>query len=165
MFNTFWTICLTSTKKYTNFKVYPTSPMKKAPLYFTFLLLLFIPSSCKKYVQQQEQNVLVSIVTSGTWRVTGYMDHETTNLTDSFSGYSFQFNENGTVYGTLSLQQTSGTWTFDVASKTITSNFPSAPLPLSLLNHVWTITDSYPDSVAAKSPVDSSYDILNLHKN
>jgi hypothetical protein len=139
--------------------------MKNAPLYFALLFLLAIPFSCKKYVQQQEQNVLINLVTSGTWRVTGYMDHQTTNLTDSFSGYSFQFNENGTVYAILSQQQTSGTWAADVQTKTITSNFPSAPLPLSLLNHVWTVTDSYSDSVAAKTQVDSSYNILNLHKN
>ena len=140
--------------------------MKNAPLYFALLFLLVIPFSCKKYVQQQEQNVLVNLVTSGTWRVTGYMDHQTTNLTDSFSGYSFQFNENGTVVATtLSQQQTSGTWAADVQTKTIASNFPSAPLPLSLLNHVWTVTDSYSDSVAAKTQVDSSYNILNLHKN
>lgn len=139
--------------------------MKNAPLYITLFFLLAIPFSCKKYVQQQEQNVLINLVTSGTWRVTGYMDHQTTNLTDSFAGYSFQFNQNGTVYANLSLQQTSGTWSADVQTKTITSNFPSAPLPLSLLNHVWTVTDSYTDSVAAKTPVDSSFNILNLHKN
>jgi hypothetical protein len=139
--------------------------MKNPTLYLAFLLLLLIPFSCKKYIQQQEQNALMDLVTSGTWRVTGYTDHQTTNLTDSFAGYTFQFNENGTVIGTLSQQQTSGTWTADVTTRTIMSNFPSAPMPLNLLNHTWTVTDSYSDSVAAKTPVDSSYNILNLHKN
>jgi hypothetical protein len=138
--------------------------MKNATLYLT-LLLLVLSSGCKKYVQTQEQNVLVSLVTSGTWRVTGYKDYLNNNLTDSFSGYSFQFNQNGTVYGILNSSPTNGTWSANVQSKSITSNFPVSTLPLSLLNHVWTITDSYPDSVAARSLVDTGYNILNLHKN
>jgi hypothetical protein len=140
--------------------------MKFQPLYIAYLLiLLVVPYSCKKYIQQQEQNALVNLVTKGTWRVTGYLDHGTDNITDSFSGYSFQFYENGTVTGVLNDQQTNGTWTASVSDKTITSNFPSASYPLNMLNYTWVITDSYTDSVAAKTAVDSSFNILNLHKN
>jgi hypothetical protein len=141
------------------------NPMKFPPLYIGFLLLLLVVSySCKKYIQQQEQNALVNLVTQGTWRVTGYVDHDT-NITASFTGYSFQFDQNGTVYGILNSQQTKGTWTASVSDKSITSNFPSAPYPLNMLNHTWIITDSYSDSVAAKTAVDTSLNILNLHKN
>jgi hypothetical protein len=140
-------------------------PMKNAPLIVTLLTLLVFPLSCKKFIQQQEQNALVNIVTKGTWRITGYLDHQVTNLTDSFSGYSFQFNADGTLYTVRFGQQTNGTWSADVGNKTITSNFPTASYPITLLNHTWTITDSYTDSVAAKTAVDSSYNILNLHKN
>jgi hypothetical protein len=140
--------------------------MKSSSLYIALLLILLaVPYSCKKYIQQQEQNALVNLVTQGTWRVTGYLDHDTNNITASFSGYSFQFNENGTVYGTLNLQQTKGTWTASVTDKSITSNFPSASYPLNMLNHTWIIKDSYSDSVAAKTAVDTSFNILNLHKN
>jgi hypothetical protein len=140
--------------------------MKPAPLYITFLsILLIVPFSCKKYIQQQETNALVALVTQGTWRVTVYLDHDTNNITNSFTGYAFQFDENGTVYGILGVQKTIGTWTASVAQKTITSNFPSAAYPLSMLNHTWTIKDSYPDSVAAKTAVDTSFNILDLHKN
>ncbi|HCL83040.1 MAG TPA: hypothetical protein DIC22_03650 [Chitinophagaceae bacterium] len=137
----------------------------KTLLIISLLVLLLIPFSCKKYIQQQEQNALVKLVTNGTWRITGYMDHQVTNLTDSFAGYSFQFNQNGTLYGTRYGQQSNGTWSADINNKTITSSFPSASYPITLLNHTWTITDSYTDSVAAKTSVDSSYNILNLHKN
>ena len=139
--------------------------MKSSPLIVTLLMLLVFPLSCKKFIQQQEQNALVNIVTKGTWRITGYMDHQVTNLTDSFSGYSFQFNADGTLYTVRFGQQTNGTWSANVGNKTITSNFPTASYPINLLNHTWTITDSYTDSVAAKTAVDSSYNILNLHKN
>ena len=140
-------------------------PMKLQPLYIaTLLILLVFPFSCKKYIQQQEQNALVKLVTQGTWRVTGYTDHDT-NITASFTGYSFQFNQDGTVYALLNQQQTGGTWTADISAKSITSNFPAASYPLNKLNYTWTITDSYTDSVAARTPVDSSFNILNLHKN
>ena len=127
-------------------------------------LLLIFPASCKKYVEQQEENALVSIVTQGQWSVTGYLDHQTKNLTDSFAGYAFQFNANGTLYGTRYGQQTNGTYTVDIANKNITTNFPMASYPITLLNHTWTITDSYTDSVAAKTAVDTSFNILNIHK-
>jgi hypothetical protein len=128
-------------------------------------VLLIFPFSCKKFIEQQEQNYIVALVTKGTWRVTGYYDHKVKNLTDSFAGYAFQFNENNTVYGTRYGQQTNGTWSVDVGNKSITSTFAGASYPVTLLNYTWTITDSYTDSVAAKTPVDSSFNILNLHKN
>ena len=131
----------------------------------SLLFLLVIPLSCKKLVQQQEQNYIVSLVTNGTWRITGYLDHETYNLTDTFAGYAFQFNQNNTLYGTRYGQQTNGTWAVDISAKSITTNFPSAPYPYTLLDHTWIITDSYTDSVAAKAAVDTSFNILNLHKN
>ncbi len=141
-------------------------PMKLPPLYIAVLLILLIfPFSCKKFIQQQEQNALVKLVTQGTWRVTGYLENDTNNITASFAGYAFQFNENGTVYGILNQQQTAGTWSADVSAKSITSNFPSAPFPLSKLNYTWIIKDSYPDSVSAKTAADSSFNILYLHKN
>lgn len=140
--------------------------MKRSTLYITLLLFLFTAIySCKKFIQQQEENAIISLVTNGQWRVTGYVDHQKDTLTNDFAGYLFQFNENGTVYGVKFGQQTNGTFTVDVSAKSITSNFPTATYPITLLNHTWTITDSYTDSVAAKTAVDSSFNILNLHKN
>lgn len=140
--------------------------MKKATLFFTSLFFLsIIPFSCKKFIQQQEQNYIVDLVTKGTWRITGYQDHQINNITDSFAGYAFQFNKNNTLYGTRYGQQTNGTWTVDISKKSITTNFPSAVYPITKLNYTWIITDSYTDSVAAKAAVDSSFNILNLHKN
>src|ERR1700712_4227116 len=141
-------------------------PMNRSTLYIVLLLFFFtISYSCKKFIEQQEQNAIVDLVTKGQWRVTGYIDHQTDTLTDDFAGYLFQFNENGTVYGVKFGQQINGTWSADVSKKSITSNFTTSAYPVTLLNHDWTITDSYTDSVAAKTPADSSFNILNLHKN
>src|SRR5260221_8843064 len=140
--------------------------MKNTTLYTALLFsLLFVPCSCKKYIQQQEENYIVALVTNGKWQITGYHDHMINNLTDSFAGYLFQFNKDNTLYSVKFGQQTYGTWSVDVSKKSITSNFPSASYPLTLLNHTWIITDSYTDSVAAKTAVDPSFNILNLHKN
>jgi hypothetical protein len=142
------------------------NPMKKFTLLAALFLFLFIiPFSCKKYIEQQQENYIVDLVTKGTWRITGYYDHQTKSLTDSFAGYSFQFLKNNTVYGVRYGQQTNGTWSVDVGNKSITSTFPTATYPITLLNYTWIITDSYTDSVAAKTPVDTSFNILNLHKN
>ena len=119
--------------------------------------------SCKKYIQQQEQNALVKAITTGVWVVTRYLVNGT-DITSSFSGYVFQFQSNGTVTGTKGTTNSSGTWSGDITTKTITSNFPSAGDPLDRLNAVWKITDSYVDSVAAMTTTDSSNNILNLHK-
>ncbi|HLA57169.1 MAG TPA: hypothetical protein VK622_00335 [Puia sp.] len=140
--------------------------MKRSTLYIILFLFLFtISYSCKKFIEQQQQNAIVDLVTKGQWRITGYIDHQTDTLTNDFAGYLFQFYENGTVYGVKFGQQTNGTWSADVSKKSITSNFPTASYPISLLNHTWTITDSYTDSVAAKTPADTAFNILNLHKN
>ncbi|HET7003135.1 MAG TPA: hypothetical protein VFI33_17545 [Puia sp.] len=140
--------------------------MKRSTFYIILLLFIFtITNSCKKFIEQQEKNAIVDLVTKGQWRITGYIDHQTDTLTNDFDGYLFQFNENGTVYGVKFGQQTNGTWSADVSKKSITSNFPTATYPITLLNHTWTITDSYTDSVAAKTALDSSFNILNLHKN
>ena len=141
-------------------------PMKKITLLpALFLFILIIPFSCKKFIEQQQENYIVNLVTDGTWRITGYYDHQTKNLTDSFAGYKFQFLKNNTLYSVWYGQQTYGTWSVDIGSKSITSNFPNASYPINLLNHTWIVTDSYTDSVAAKTVVDSSFNILNLHKN
>ena len=153
-------------EKFTKFRLLSRRSMKNTARYIVLLLFsFFIPFSCKKYIQQQEANYIIDLVTSGSWRITGYTDYMSNNITDSFAGYKFVFNKDNTLYGTRFGQQTDGTWSVDIGKKSITSNFISASYPITLLNHTWIITDSYTDSVAAKTAVDTSFNILNLHKN
>jgi hypothetical protein len=51
-------------------------------------------------------------------------------------------------------------------ARTITANFPGAGAPLVYLNEVWTIKDSYTDSVSAKctDTVNHTTNILQLKK-
>ncbi|HTQ66936.1 MAG TPA: hypothetical protein VMI12_19220 [Puia sp.] len=136
--------------------------MKKKVI-ISLLIFSVLSDSCKKYVQQQEQNALVSLITNGSWVITRYLENGT-DITASFSGYSFQFRTNGTVSGTNGGTIINGTWSGDINTKTITSDFPTAGNPLDKLNAVWKITDSYTDSVAANTIIDSGTNILNMHK-
>jgi hypothetical protein len=140
--------------------------MKRAATLIPVLFLLIGSadlSSCKKVVQQQEQNALEAVITNGTWVVTRYLQNDS-DITAAFSGYVFQFQSSGVVTGTKSGTASDGTWTGDINTHTITADFPTAGYPLNALSAVWTITDSYTDSVAAMTTVDSATNILNLRK-
>jgi hypothetical protein len=129
----------------------------------TGLVLVFI--SCKKYIQKQEQQAALSIMTNGVWYVSGYKQNDS-DITAAFSGYLFKFDANNTVTGTRSNVSTAGQWSDNIVTRTITSNFPNAGVPLVYLNETWIITDSYTDSVAAKctDTVNHTNNILQLKK-
>ena len=124
-------------------------------------------TSCKKYVQHQEQQAALDIMTSGVWYVSGFTQNGH-DITATFSGYLFKFDANNTVTGTLGTASTSGTWSDNILARTITTNFPGAGAPLVNLNQTWTITDSYTDSVSAKAfdtvGVNQSSNFLQLKK-
>jgi hypothetical protein len=140
--------------------------MKRLYLYILSILLVAVPSfSCKKYVQQQEQNAALSIMTSGYWYVSGYKQNGS-DITASFSGYLFKFDANNTVTGTQGNSSVTGQWSDDIVSRTITANFPGASQPLVNLNETWKITDSYVDSVSARfvDTANNIADYLQLKK-
>jgi hypothetical protein len=135
----------------------------KIKIYIFTLLLGLSFLSCKKIVQQQEQNAAINIITNGLWYVQTYTE-DSIDITASFSGYVFQFKQDGTVVGTKDSIATTGTWTADITTRTITSNFPSPPSPLNKLNSVWKITDSSIDYVVANTTINDSTENLRLQK-
>jgi hypothetical protein len=132
-----------------------------------FLPFIFIPIfffSCKKFVQQQEENAVISIMTSGVWYVYGYNQNDT-SITSTFSGYSFQFKSDGTVLAIKdSATVATGTWVGDVGNKTINSNFAGATDPLDKLNGLWKITDSGSTYVIATATIGPDNEYLYLKK-
>ena len=138
--------------------------MKRAyPVFLmVFLVLLF---SCRKYVQQQEKKAALAIITDGLWYVSGYMQNDS-DITVSFSGYLFKFDANNTVAATKVNVVMPGIWSVDIASQSITTNFPAAGDTLRKLNATWKITDSYTDSVSARSTDTTNHtsNILQLRK-
>jgi hypothetical protein len=112
------------------------------------LLVVAFSFSCKKLIQQQEEKAIMNIITNGNWYVYQYLQGSG-DITTNFSGYLFKFNTNGTVLGTKNGVSDTGTWSPNVDARTITSTFPSAGPPVSLLNGVWKINDSGADFVRA----------------
>ncbi|SRR5258708_4964853 len=133
------------------------------PLAILAFSVLF--GSCKKFIQQQEKNAVLSIMTNGLWYVSGYKQNDT-DITASFSGYLFKFDANNTVTGTKANVSVNGQWSADIANRAIVADFPGAGDPLVLLNKTWTIKDSYTDSVSAWSidTVKRTTNILQLKK-
>lgn len=132
----------------------------------TWILVPILLFSCKKFIQQQEQSAALNIMTNGTWYVSGYEQNDS-NITAAFSGYIFKFDANNTVTASKNASvAATGQWSDNIANRTITTNFPSATAPLAYLNETWTITDSYTDSVSAKSTdtVNHTTNILQLKK-
>lgn len=56
-----------------------------------------------------------SIVQSGTWRITYFFDSDK-DETSNFSGYSFKFNEDGSLIATKGNTTVSGTWSVTSSS-------------------------------------------------
>ncbi|MBS1917474.1 MAG: hypothetical protein JST87_14440 [Bacteroidetes bacterium] len=134
---------------------------KKIAALVLFSALLFY--GCKKIIQQQEQNALVSIITNGKWYVQKYVQ-DTTDITSSFSAYTFQFKSDGTVTGTNGTVSITGTWSGDLTSKTITSQFPAGSGILNDLDGTWKITDSSLTYVVANTTINSITNNLRLQK-
>jgi hypothetical protein len=126
-------------------------------------LVLFL--SCKKFIQNQEEKAVESDVTNGLWYVSGYEQNDS-NITASFSGYLFKFATNNTVTSIYNSDSVQGDWAVNIAARTITADFPGAGAPLVNLNETWLITDSYTDSVSAKSTdtIRHTSNILQLKK-
>jgi hypothetical protein len=132
------------------------------------LLLIMLSLSlvnCKKIKENIQEKQAMEWITSGQWKVAGYLQAGTDKTAD-LAAYTFRFKSNKTVdalkNGTL---ETSGTWQDDQANRTIDSNFPSAPYPLILLNATWTITNGSETSVNATATVNGELRNLKLSKN
>ena len=95
----------------------------------------------------------------GNWYVYQYLQGDS-DITANFSGYLFKFTTYGTVTGTKNGVSSTGTWSANVSSRTITSGFPSAGPPVTLLNGIWKIKDSGTDFVLA-TYTDTTTQILN----
>lgn len=133
--------------------------MRLFRIYLTVGVLL-IASSCKKFVEDQQRKAVMSFITNGSWVVTSYLV-DTVSITSQFEGYTFKFEENGTVTGYNGSFTEIGTWVGEVSDYSITSEFPSAGDPLKKLNGHWIIKDSGLTFVKADLKSDSS--ILHLH--
>jgi hypothetical protein len=78
-----------------------------------FVLLLLIISisiaHCAKKKEEIQKDLVIQVMTSGRWLVQNFSEN-TTDVTNEFTNYEFQFFENGTVQAINGTVITSGTW-------------------------------------------------------
>ena len=133
--------------------------MKSFRICFPVMCLL-LALSCKKAVEDQKRQAVMSFITNGHWKVESYRI-DTTSVTAEFDGYKFKFNDNGTVVGDNGSISSSGTWVGDVSDYSITSEFPGAGDPFQKLNGHWIIKDSGLTFVKADLKTGSA--VMHLH--
>lgn len=111
----------------------------------TFFLLVFLnfaSLSCKKVIEQIQEDRIIDIMVSGQWIVTQFILDGNSRLAE-FSPYQFQYHRNKTVDaingGTI---EYTGNWDGNVSAKTTWADFGSTPEPVSLLNGTWQITNN-----------------------
>jgi hypothetical protein len=133
------------------------------PLVVTGFFALLFTLSCKKAIEKKAENMIMDAITNGEWIVEQYIESGN-NISSQFLNYSFKFNSNGTVTGTINSTSANGTWAGNATDYTITAEFPSAGDPLKKLNGLWKMKDSYWDYVKAEMTTSSGLNVLTLRK-
>lgn len=102
-----------------------------------FSLLLFITlSSCKKTIEQQKEDYLLSVLTDGTWYLQNYTENDGDNTYD-FIQYDFKFYDDGKMEAISTNATVTGAWKGEPSKLTFTVTFPASEPTLSRLNHEW----------------------------
>ncbi|MET0299618.1 MAG: hypothetical protein ABW036_07645 [Flavitalea sp.] len=132
---------------------------------FLPLLLLFTLSlgSCKKFIQDQKEKIAMDIITSGSWIIDKY-EESSVDMTMSYTGYEFKFNDDETLRATNPSGTVPGTWKPNILAYTIATDFPTASEPILRLNETWELFDSETDYVKARSKGSSVPKLLYLKK-
>jgi len=105
-------------------------------------LLLIGFLSCRKTVQNIQEDLVIQAMTSGQWAVTRFTLNGT-DITPEFAGYRFKYFSNRTVDALVNGNvQATGNWDGNAANMTTWANFPSATHPLVLINGTWNIDRS-----------------------
>jgi hypothetical protein len=136
---------------------------KLKPLILTGCLTLLFSMSCKKVIEKKVQDMVMDAITNGEWIVEQYFEGDV-NLSSEFLNYSFKFNSNGTLTGTVGSTATDGTWVPNTTDYTIVTDFPTAGDPLKKMNGLWKIKDSYWDYVKAEMTTSNGIKLLKLRK-
>lgn len=135
--------------------------MKK---YAFYLFMLFSFSSCKKAIQNIQEDLVLKAMTNGQWHITKFINNGATITTD-FAAYKFQYYENKTVdaikNGVIEQQ---GNWDGNANTMTTSAHFPSAVYPLDLINGNWLITNNSWTFVEATQTVGADVKKMRLEK-
>jgi hypothetical protein len=138
----------------------------KAILLISFSIFLSSPFfSCKKTVDKQKENYVLSVLTEGRWFLESYVENNI-DFTYEFYNYEFQFYDNGRLDAILlaTSSTTSGTWAGNVDNLTITVTFPFTNSQLYRLSKVWQWLGSNVGLVFAESVTATEKVSIRLRK-
>jgi hypothetical protein len=135
--------------------------MKKILLFFMILCLL---GSCKKAIQNAQEDLVIQAMTNGQWAITSFT-HNGVNITSDFTGYKFQYYSNKTVDAILNgVVDKTGSWDGNASAMTTYANFPTAGNPLSLINGSWHIENNSWTFVVATQTIGAETKTMRLDK-
>ena len=121
-------------------------------------------SSCEKFTENVQEDLVMKAMTEGQWRVSSYK-RDNNDVTASFSSYLFQFRKDKSVEAINNgAVESRGTWNGNADNRTIVSNFNNAAATLMLLNGTWQITKNSWTYVEATQTVNNEVRTLRLDK-
>ena len=132
-------------------------------LFFLGIISLAAISSCKKDDSTDPTSNIVQIVTTGTWRIT-YFVEPNEDKTNDFTGYTFSFNSNGQLIATLSGVNTTGSWAWDDSSSKFHISIGNSK-PLSDLTDDWLILEKTENLIRLKNDNPTKNELLNFTRN
>ena len=138
------------------------------PSLFVFVALFSTASMCSEDENDDMPNQGVKTSLSyGTWRVTYFFDKQ--DETGDFSGYSFQFNDDGVAIATKSSLSIQGSWDTEDSSDGNSKLYVDfgAGEPLEELNEDWKVVGNSGSKVTLEhvSGGNGDTDILVLERN
>ncbi len=137
--------------------------MKTTHSWLTGLFLSILLVSCTSRLD--DNNNTNQVATSGSWRVTLFTDSGNDETTD-FAGYTFTFNDNGTISAVKNGTTQSGTWSV-TSSKFNIDLGPKidANKPLGELTDDWKILSTSNTEIRLGDDNASSNEFLTFTKN
>lgn len=132
--------------------------------YLSLTILILTLFSCKKAIEQAQENAVMQAMTTGQWVVAKFTQNSN-DMTTGFSGYSFKYNTDKTVNAIKNnAVETTGSWDANTDALTITASFLNANQPLPLLNGTWHIDNTTWTSVDASMTAGTETKTLKLVK-
>ncbi|MBL7751931.1 MAG: hypothetical protein JNN29_11135 [Chitinophagaceae bacterium] len=137
--------------------------MKTTHSWLTGLFLSILLVSCTSRLD--DSNNTSQVATSGSWRVTLFTDSGNDETTD-FAGYTFTFNDNGTINAVKNGITQSGTWSVTSAKFNIDLGPKiDANKPLGELTDDWKILSTTNTEIRLGDDNASSNEFLTFTKN
>jgi hypothetical protein len=131
---------------------------------FVALFLILSLGSCKKAIQNAQEDLVIKAMTDGRWKVTNFV-HNGTTITSDFTNYRFKYYSNQTVDAINgSIVEKTGTWDGDATTMTTSASFTGATPTLSLINGSWHIDRNSWTYVEATQTVGSDTKVMRLDK-